>query len=212
MRRQTMIAVALTLGAGATHAMNECGAPEAGKEIVCSPASYDADTDGNIVYFPTGTTTGEVRVRLTEDLTVRYDRADPDDDQTVFPDDGEPMPTAVRIETAAEHTGNVTVHSAADIVSNARGLSVAHYGRSGSIRTEVDGGTYQKDQCARLSLLTRGDEVGDAVGIKHKTPERLPWREDANAERPGAFAHPCSVYEFLMSVGAKTHGFPPSRE
>ena len=145
MQRQMMLAAAITLGVCATHAKDECGTPEAGKEIVCSPASYDADTDGNIVYFPTETDAGEVRVRLTEDLTVRYDRTDPDDDQTVFPDDGEPMPTAVRIETAAEHTGNVTVHSAADIVSNARGLSAAHYGRSGSIRTEVDGGTYQID-------------------------------------------------------------------
>ena len=36
---------------GSARAENECGRPEAGTPIVCSPSNYDASTDGNIVYF-----------------------------------------------------------------------------------------------------------------------------------------------------------------
>ena len=48
-----VIFLAVVLGvAGAARAENECGRPEAGTPIVCSPSNYDAATDGNIVYRP----------------------------------------------------------------------------------------------------------------------------------------------------------------
>ena len=131
-----VIVLAVVLGgAGAAWADNECGPPEAGMPVVCSSSTYDAATDGNIVYRPSEADGGEFTIRLGDDLTVRYDRHDPDDDQLLFP-------SAVWIETGADHTGDISFFSSADVMSNGRGISVGHYGRSGALRTEISGGSF----------------------------------------------------------------------
>ena len=138
-----VVVLAVVLGsAGAARAENECGQPEAGTPVVCSSSNYDAATDGNIVYRLGEAHGGDVTVQLSDDLMVRYDRHDPDDDQLLFPGVGVPLYSAVRIETNADHNGGVSFFSSADVTSNARGISVAHYGRSGAMRTEISGGTF----------------------------------------------------------------------
>ncbi|MDE0206323.1 MAG: autotransporter outer membrane beta-barrel domain-containing protein [Candidatus Tectomicrobia bacterium] len=135
-----VLAVVLA-GAGAARAENECGPPEAGMPVVCSPSNYDADSDGNIVYHPSETHRGDFTIRLSDGLEVRYDRHDPDDDQLIFPTFGAPLYSAVRVETDTDHEGNVSLFSSANVTSNARGISVAHYGTSGATRTEISGGS-----------------------------------------------------------------------
>ena len=130
------IVLAVVLGGiGAARAENECGPPEAGVPVVCSPSTYDADTDGNIVYRPSETHGGDFTIRLSDDLAVRYDRHDPNDDQLRFP-------SAVRVETDADHTGDISLYASADVMSNGRGISVGHYGKSGALRTEISGGAF----------------------------------------------------------------------
>ncbi len=136
-----VLSVALSI-AGEVRAENECGRPEAGMVIVCSTSNYDAAVDGNIVYHPSETDRGDFTIRLSDGLPVRYDRDDPDDDQLVFPGEGDPLYSAVRIETDGEHTGDVSLFSSANVTSNARGISVAHYGKSGAMRTEIAGGFF----------------------------------------------------------------------
>ncbi len=138
-----VIVLAVALGvAGAARAENECGWPEAGMPVVCSPSSYDSATDGNIVYRPGGANGRDFTIRLTGDLSIRYDRDDPGDDQLVLPGSGDPLYSAVRIETGADHAGDISLFSSADVTSNGRGISLAHYGRSGALRTEVAGGSF----------------------------------------------------------------------
>ena len=137
-----VIVLAVVLGgAGAARAENECGQPEAGTPVVCSSSNYDADTDGNIVYRPSEAHEGDFTIRLSDDVHIHYDRNDPNDDQLLFPLFGDPLYSAVRIETDAEHTGDVSFFSSADVTSNARGISVAHYGKSGAMHTEISGGS-----------------------------------------------------------------------
>ena len=138
-----VIVLAVALGvAGAAHAENECGEPEAGTPVVCSPSNYDAATDGNIVYRTGEAHEGDFTIRLTDDLSVHYDRDDPDDDQLVFPGEEDPLYSAVRIETDADYAGDISLFSSADVTSNGRGVSVSHYGKSGAVRTEIAGGTF----------------------------------------------------------------------
>ena len=138
-----VIVLAVALGvAGAARAENECGEPEAGTPVVCSPSNYDAATDGNIVYHPSAADGDDFTIRLTDDLSVHYDRDDPDDDQLIFPVEEDPLYSAVRIETGADHAGDISLFSSADVTSNARGISVGHYGMSGAMRTEIAGGTF----------------------------------------------------------------------
>ena len=129
-------------GAGDLRAENECGRPEAGTPVVCSSSNYDAATDGNIVYRPGGANGGNFTIRLADDLSIRYDRDDPGDDQLVFPVSGDPLYSAVRIETDADHAGGISLFSSADVSSNARGVSVGHYGKSGAMRMEIAGGSF----------------------------------------------------------------------
>ena len=148
-------------GVGAAWAENECGQAGAGVPVVCSPSTYDAATDGNIVYRPSEAHKGDFTIRLTDELTVEYDRNEPDDDQLLFPVVREPLYSAVRIETDADHEGDVSFFSSANVTSNARGISVAHYGKSGSMRTEISGGTFsiESDWPRAFGIHSyRGDE------------------------------------------------------
>ena len=159
-----IVLVVVLGGAGAAWTESECGPPEAGVPVVCSPSTYDADMDGNIVYRPSETHGGAFTIRLTDDLTVRYDRHDPDDDQLLFPVIGDPLYSAVRIETGADHAGGVSFYSSADVTSNARGISVAHYGKSGAMRTEISGGAFSimSDWPRAFAIHSyRGDEFDE---------------------------------------------------
>ena len=150
--------------AGVASAENECGPPEAGVPVVCSPSNYDADTDGSIVYRPTETHGGDFTIRLSEDLAIRYDRHDPGEDQLLFPVTKDPLYSAVRIETSGDHAGGVSFHSSADVTSNARGMSVAHHGKSGAMRTEISGGAFSitSDWPRAFAIHSyRGDEFDE---------------------------------------------------
>ena len=145
--RATFIAVALgviaLLAVGdVARAENECGPPEPGKELVCLPSNYDP-SDGNIFYGPDKAST-DITIRLTEGLSVNYDRNNPGDDVYVPPEDpGNPRYSAVWItptETGYGYKGDITLYSSADVTSNGRGISVGHYGESGALRMELSGG------------------------------------------------------------------------
>ena len=163
------IVLAVVLGgAGASRAENECGRPEAGTPVVCSPSNYDAATDGNIVYRPGEAHEGEFTVRLADDLSIRYDRDDPDDDRLVFPVSGAPLYSAVRIETDADHASDISLFSSADVSSNGRGISVGHYGRSGAMRTEIAAGSFSiaSDWLRAFAIHSyRGDEYDTNDGF-----------------------------------------------
>ncbi len=165
----TGIVLAVVLGgAGAARAENECGRPEAGTPIVCSPSNYDADTDGNIVYRPGEANGDGFTIRLADDLSIRYDRDDPDDDQLVLPGEGDPLYSAVRIETDADHASDISLFSSADVISNGRGISVGHYGRSGAMRTEIAGGSFSiaSDWLRAFAIHSyRGDEYDTNDGF-----------------------------------------------
>ena len=168
-----VVVLALVLGvSGAARAANECGQPEAGTPIVCSPSNYDAATDGNVVYRPGEAGGGDFTIRLTDGLWIRYDRHDPGDDQLIFPGEEDPLYTAVRIETDANHTGDISLFSSADVTSNARGISVGHYGQSGAMRTEIAGGAFSitSDWERAFAIHSyRGDEfdTNDAYSGDH---------------------------------------------
>ena len=132
-----VIVLAIALGdVGAARADNECGTPEAGALIVCSPLNYDADTDGNIVYRLSEANGSEFIIRLTDDLSLRYDHP-------LSPGSGDNrLNSAVWIETNADYEGDISLFSSANITSTGRGISLRHAGKSGSLRTEFSGGTF----------------------------------------------------------------------
>ena len=141
--------VGLLLGAwGAARAEDECGQPQDGA-VTCSPGNYDAATDGSILYHFTEADEDNIVIRFIEGLSIRYDLTDPDDDYVFFPGippyDRDPLHSAVRIETNAEYEGDIHFTSYADVTSNGRGISVAHNGKSGALRTEILGGSFSID-------------------------------------------------------------------
>ena len=168
-----VIVLAVVLGvADVARAENECGRPEAGTPIVCSSSNYDAATDGNIVYRPSEANEGDFTIRLTDNLSIRYDRNDPDDDRLVFPVTGGPLYSAVTIETDADHAGDISFFSSADVTSNGRGISVGHYGKSGALRTEIAGGSFSiaSDWRGAIAIHSyRGDgyETNEEVSGDH---------------------------------------------
>ena len=142
------ILLTVVLGAfGAARAEEECGPLAVGAPIVCSSSNYDAATDGNIVYRLTKAHRSNIVIRFIDGLSIRYDHNNPDDDPLLFPGkvgtvSGTPLYSAVRIETDADYTGNISFFSSADVTSNGRGISVAHHGKSGTLRTEISGGSF----------------------------------------------------------------------
>ena len=135
------LGVFFILAAAEARAANECGPPEAGVEIVCSPSNYDP-AGGNIFYGH-DELSGDFTIRLTGDLSINYDRNNPGDDMYAFPLDLEILfSSAVWITPGefAEYTGDVSLYSSADMISNARGIFAGHYGESGALRMEILGG------------------------------------------------------------------------
>ena len=94
------------------------------------------------MYRPGEESGGDFTIRLADGLWIRYDRHDPGDDQLIFPGEGDPLYSAVRIETDADHGGDISLFSSADVTSNARGISIGHYGKSGAMRMEIAGGVF----------------------------------------------------------------------
>ena len=142
-------AIALTalLGVcGAARAEEECGPPPSpGRSIICSSSNYDAVTEGNIVYH-LANGDGDFVIRFVEDLSISYSSDDPDDDSLFYhptADSGRrPLYSAVRIETDADYAGDISVFSSANVISDGRGISVFHHGKSGALNTEISGGSF----------------------------------------------------------------------
>ena len=135
------LALAALLGiAGQAQAGNECGPPEPGREVVCTPSTYDP-AGGNIFYGH-DKTAGDFTLRLGGGLSIDYDRERPGDDVYVFPSDGESYYGAVRATPGefGEYAGDVSLYSSADVTSNGFGILTGHYGKSGALRMEISGG------------------------------------------------------------------------
>ena len=167
-------AIALGVG-GAARAENECGRPKAGIPVVCSPSSYDPATDGNIVYRPSEAHGGEFKIRLTDDLSLRYDhRANPNDDHLFFPgSESTRFHSAVRIETSADYEGDISLSSFADVTSTGRGISLSHNGKSGSLRTEILGGSFSVE-----SDWIRAFPIHSYRGDLHETDQEFSGDND----------------------------------
>ncbi len=134
-------ALAALLGiAGQARAGNECGPPEPGREVVCTPSTYNP-AGGNIFYGH-DETAGDFTLRLGGGLSIDYDRERPGDDVYVFPSDGESYYSAVRATPGefGEYAGDVSLYSSADVTSNGVGILAGHYGKSGALRMEISGG------------------------------------------------------------------------
>ena len=137
------LAALLSCGADA-RAEHECGPPEAGEDIVCSPANYDPSADGNIFYGP-DEANQDIAITLSEGLSIDYDREAPGDDIYVPPENpGNPRYSAVWVtpgESGHGYTGAISLTSFANVTSNGRGISVGHYGESGTLRMAILGGS-----------------------------------------------------------------------
>ena len=144
-RRLSRAAAALALAAlvgiaGQARAGNECGPPEPGREVVCTPSTYDP-AGGNIFYGH-DETAGDFTLRLGGGLSIDYDRERPGDDVYVYPFDGESFYGVVWIAPGefGEYAGDVSLYSSADVTSNGYGIFAGRYGKSGALRLEVSGG------------------------------------------------------------------------
>ena len=150
-RRLTRTGAALGLAAllgiaGQARAENECGPPEAGREVVCTPSTYDP-AEGNIFYGHDENgedeTSGDFTVRLGGELSIDYDRERPGDDVYVSPsDDQDRRYGAVLVSPGefGEYAGDVSLYSSASVTSNGIGIFAGHYGKSGTLRMEMSGG------------------------------------------------------------------------
>lgn len=165
-RALTAIATAAALGGTArqTLAAGECGAPEPGVEVVCTPASYDPGEDGNI-YYAEGVPDGDFSLRLDKGLKVAYRSGDPGDDTLV----SELIPggvlgrthfsAIVAVPLNAAHSGDITLTSSADVTATgyaAHGYLVGRIGGSGRVALDLREG----------SIATDGD-FSDAVAAHH---------------------------------------------
>ncbi|MCY4502811.1 MAG: autotransporter outer membrane beta-barrel domain-containing protein [Alphaproteobacteria bacterium] len=157
-----LLAAALS---GAARAADECGPAEAGQALICSPATYDPTSGGNIFYGPDDTFEDDFEIRLTGDLSVRYDRDASGDDVLVRRGDGSGGSAEDRSRYGAvviapggpDYGANISVSSAADIVSNGRGILVYHEGASGALRLDIPDGR----------IVTAGGGNGYAVVAHH---------------------------------------------
>ena len=146
-RTGTALALAALLGiTGQARAGDECGSPEAGQDVVCTPSTY-APAGGNIFYSHDENgedeTSGDFTIRLGGELSIDYDRERPGDDVYVLPDDDQDrFYGAVWIAPGefGEYAGDISLYSSADVTSNGHGIVAGHLGKSGALRMEVSGG------------------------------------------------------------------------
>ena len=170
-----LLALAAALS-GTAQAAEECGPAEPGRRILCSPANYDAASDGNIFYGPDEAREGDFGVRLTGDLSVRYDRDVPGDDVLVLPDDGSDRSVEDRSRHGAvviapggeDYAGDISVSSAADIATDGRGIVVYHQGASGALNLDLAGDRIEasggKASFAIDTMHTGSGDTGIAAG------------------------------------------------
>ena len=179
------LAAALAIG-GEARAARECGPPQPGVEIQCTPSDYNAAEHGNI-FYGAEVPGGDFSIRLADDLAVAYDRDSSDDDLRLGDFDSAGFyryGAVVVVPGDPAHTGDIAVSSAADVTStgtNARGYLIGHIGVSGRIRMELEGGavTTQGDQTVGIlgfhgsegdiSAALRGTAIGaegdDSAGV-----------------------------------------------
>ena len=154
------LAAALAIG-GEARAADECGPPQPGVEIRCTPSDYNAAEHGNI-FYGAEVSGGDFSIWLVDDLAVAYDRDAPDDDLQLGGFDSTGLyryGAVVVVPGDSAHRGDIAVSSSsADVTStgtNARGYIIGHIGVSGRIRMELEGG----------SVTTQGDNPVGILGF-----------------------------------------------
>lgn len=168
-RAGAALALAALLGAAEpARARNECGPPEAGRDVVCSPSTYDP-AGGNIFYSHDENgedeTSGGFTVRLTGDLSIDYDRERPGDDVWAFPPNPEVRGHgAVWISPGefGDYVGDISLYSSADVTSNGHGIFAGHYGRSGALRMDISGGNIVTSG----AIATTGETAHAILGFR----------------------------------------------
>lgn len=144
-------------------AAGECGPPEPGEEVVCTPDNYDASEDGNI-HYTEQVADGDFSLRLEEGLAVTYDRDAPGDDVLVSElipggtGETEHFSAVMLVPLDPAHAGDITLTSSADVTATgeaARGYLAGRIGGSGRLRLDLRGG----------SISTDGDFTNGLVGF-----------------------------------------------
>ncbi len=158
----------LVLASAPVHAGDECGAldpaTDSGRTIECTTDTYETTT-GNIFYqLPDTPTDVDYTLDLGSGLTLTGTRnaaqvtagAETDDHSRRWNRPGETWANygAVYIDTGFNHTGDITLRSAATITTGnadgvtidqstlrARGIYARHHGRSGDLSLSLTGGT-----------------------------------------------------------------------
>ena len=149
------IATAAALAAAANPAMaaEECGAPEPGVEVVCTPDRYHPAEHGNI-HYAEHVPDGDFSLRLEEGLAMTYVGGDPDDDTLVS--ELVPWGTARHEHWSAvavvpldpAHAGDIAVTSAADIAvtgANGFGYLAGRIAGRGGVALDLRGGSLSTD-------------------------------------------------------------------
>ena len=156
-------AAALVGTARQAQAAGECGPPEPGEEVVCTPDNYDSGEDGNI-HYTEQLPDGDFSLRLKEGLAVTYDRDAPGDDVLVSEsipggtEGTEHFSAVMLVPLDPAHAGDITLTSSADVTATgdaARGYLAGRIGGSGRVRLELRGG----------SISTDGDFTNGLVGF-----------------------------------------------
>ena len=136
---------ALAGGIGEAPAAEECGPPEPGVEVVCTPDNYDAGEDGN-VYYAEQVPDGDFSLRLDEGLAVTYHRDNPDDIlvSDLVPGGHEHFSAVVAVPLVPAHAGDITLVSAADVTVtgfNVRGYLAGRIAGTGGVGLDLRGGS-----------------------------------------------------------------------
>ncbi len=124
-----LLAVALS---DVARAAEEYEPAEAGQLLTCSPATYDPSSGGNISYGPDDAFEEDFEIRLTGDLSVRYDRNAPGDDVLI-----RRLGAAGSCAEARSRYGAAVIEAGGE---NAIGIIGEHF-RTGDIDARVQGGT-----------------------------------------------------------------------
>ena len=156
-----IIALAAALGIGGEAlAASECGPPQPGIAIQCTPSNYDTAQQGNI-FYGAGVPDGDFSIRLGDGLAVAYDRDAPDDDSLLGDFDPAGLSrygAVVVVPGGGGRTGDIAVSSSADVTSAggvARGYIVGHIGALGRVRLDLEGG----------SVTTNGGQTAGILGF-----------------------------------------------
>ena len=168
---------ALALGGDRALAADECGPPEPGVEVVCTPENYDAGEDGNI-YYAEEAPDGDFSLRLDEGLAVTYDHDDPDDDVLVselVPGGRYHYSAVVAVPLEPASMGDITLTSSADVTATgyaARGYLVGRTGGSGEVALDLRGGSISTDGESAVGIAAFHHGRGDIAAALRGTTIR----------------------------------------